>query len=140
MEIKEGMYVRTKCNDFCNMVAIRKIIEIDEEDDKFWIDDYIVDTYGDEQNKLCEEDIDKASDNIIDLIEENDLLEIRYLIKSNEYQKELLQVIKNYAGKLYVNAFPKKIFIEDFDRYCVEILSILTKEQFESMKYIVESE
>ena len=30
MELKEGMYVRTKYNDFCNMVAIRKIDEIDE--------------------------------------------------------------------------------------------------------------
>ena len=57
MELKEGMYVRTKYNDFCNMVAIRKIVEIDEEDNKFWVDDYIIDTYGDSQNKLCKEDI-----------------------------------------------------------------------------------
>ena len=140
MEIKEGMYVRTKLTDFCNLIAIRRIIEIDEDANEIWLDDDVIDDYGELCNTVRKEDIDKASSNIIDLIEENDLLEIRYLIKSNEYQKELLQVIKNYAGKLYVNAFPKKIFIEDFDRYCVEILSILTKEQFESQKYIVESE
>ena len=139
MEIKEGMYVRTKLTDFCNLIAIRRIIEIDEDANEIWLNEDVIDDYGEFYNTVREEDIDKASDNIIDLIEENDLLEIRYLIKSNEYQKELLQVIKNYAGKLYVNAFPKKIFIEDFGRYGVEILSILTKEQFESQKYIVES-
>ena len=139
MEIKEGMYVRTKLTDFCNLIAIRRIIEIDEDANEIWLNEDVIDDYGEFYNTVREEDIDKASDNIIDLIEENDLLEIRYLIKSNEYQKELLQVIKNYAGKLYVNAFPKKIFIEDFDRYGVEILSVLTKEQFESQKYIVES-
>lgn len=139
MELKEGMYVRTKLNDFCNLVAIRKIIEIDYEDDnKFWVDDYIIDTFGDEQNKLSEEDVDKASDDIINLIERDDLLEIRYLIKSNEYQKEVVQVIKNYAGKLYINSFPRMAFIEDFDKYGIEILSIVTKEQFESVKYEVE--
>lgn len=139
MKLKEGMYVRTKLNDFCNLVAIRKIIEIDYEDDnKFWVDDYIIDTFGDEQNKLSEEDVDKASDNIINLIERDDLLEIRYLIKSNEYQKEVVQVIKNYAGKLYINSFPRMAFIEDFDKYGIEILSIVTKEQFESVKYEVE--
>ena len=89
-------------------------------------------------NGVLEGNVLKASDNPLGLIEENDLLEIRYLIKSNEYQKEVLQVIKNYAGKLYVNMFTQKIFIEDFDRYGVEILSILTKEQFKSQKYIVE--
>lgn len=139
MELREGMYVRTKLNDFCNLVAIRKIIEIDYEDDnKFWVDDYIIDTFGDEQNKLSEEDVDKASDDIINLIERDDLLEIRYLIKSNEYQKEVVQVIKNYAGKLYINSFPRMAFIEDFDKYGIEILSIVTKEQFESVKYEVE--
>ena len=81
--------------------------------------------------------VDNFSDNLIDLIEQDDLLEIRYLIKSNEYQEEIVQVIKNYAGKLYVNTFPKKIFAEDFDRYGIEILSIVTKEQFNSVKYEV---
>lgn len=29
MELRKGMYIRTKLNDFCNMVAIRKIEKID---------------------------------------------------------------------------------------------------------------
>ena len=135
MELKKGMYIRIK--DKNNNQFIRKIIELPED---IRYGSIVVDKDIHYARWVSKKKVIKASDNIIDLIEENDLLEIRYLIKSNEYQKELLQVIKNYAGKLYVNAFPKKIFIEDFDRYCVEILSILTKEQFESQKYIVESE
>lgn len=134
MELKKGMYVRTK-------KGIGRVTECTKHES--W--GYIVKVLGQyscyahtSNGELS--DVIKASNNLIDLIEENDLLEIIYLIKSNEYQKELLQVIKNYAGKLYVNAFPKKIFIEDFGRYGVEILSVLTKEQFESQKYIVESE
>lgn len=131
MELKKGMYVKYTRGMINGYVPprIAKIVDCSDKD-LIKIDNGQV---------ILRNDILKASDNIIDLIEENDLLEIRYLIKSNEYQKELLQVIKNYAGKLYVNAFPKKIFIEDFDRYGVEILSVLTKEQFESQKYIVES-
>ena len=86
---------------------------------------------------ILREDVIKVRHKIIDLIQEDDLLEIRYLIKPNEYQKEILQVIKSYDGKLYVNAFPKKIFIEEFNTYGIEILSIETKEQFESVKYEV---
>ena len=140
LELKDGMYVRTKLTDFCNLIAIRRIIEIDEDANEIWLDDDVIDDYGEIYNTVREEDIDKTGSNLIDLIEENDLLEIRYLIKSNEYQKEVVQVIKNNDNKLYVNAFPQKIFIKDFDTYGVEILSVLTKEQFESQKYIVESE
>ena len=86
------------------------------------------------------DDIVGASENIIDLITENDLLEIKYLIRSNKHQVEVLEVIKNYEGRLYVNAFPRRIFIEDFKSYGVEIISIVTKEQFESIAYKVEKE
>lgn len=44
MKLEVGMYIRTKYNDFCNMVAIRKIDEFDD-DGSFWINDYIVDIY-----------------------------------------------------------------------------------------------
>ena len=132
MKLKKGMYVRYR---YYNKKKIGKIDFIKQ--DELFNDNFIGLT---NDNGVLEGNVLKASDNPLSLIEENDLLEIRYLINSNEYRKELLQVIKIYAAKLYVNAFPKKIFIEDFDRYCVEILSILTKEQFESQKYIVESE
>ena len=87
---------------------------------------------------ILKSDVIKASENIIDLITENDLLEIKYLIRSYKHQVEVLEVIKNYEGRLYVNAFPRRIFIEDFKSYRVEIISIVTKEQFETMKYIIE--
>ena len=133
MELKEGMYIRTKLNDFCNMVAIRKIDEIDYEDDnKFWIDDYIIDTFGDEQIKLSEEDVDKASDDITDLIKAGDVIET---------PKGIFQVgyIENnviYTGDSKVIACLRKD-----EHLCFEnniIKSIVTKEQFDSVKYEVE--
>ena len=132
MKLKKGMYVRYTRGAINGYVPprIAKIVDCSDND--------LVSISN--KKVILQSDVIKASNNLIDLIEENDLFEIRYLIKSNEYQKELLQVIKNDDGKLYVNSFPRKVFIEDFDRYGVEILSILTKEQFESQKYIVESE
>lgn len=129
MELKEGMYVRYTRGAINGYVPprIAKIIDINSDLLKL-----------DNNNEIFENDVIKMRNKIIDLIEQDDLLEIRYLIKSNEYQKEIVQVIKNYAGKLYVNTFPKKIFVEDFDRYGIEILSIVTKEMFDSVKYEVE--
>ena len=126
MIVKEGMYIRTKINDFCNMVAIRKIDEIDD-DGSFWIDDYIIDTYGDEQNKLHEEDIELASDNLIDLIEVGDYVNGQPIgeVTLSGYYKA---VCINY---FYKNQ-RKKIYLESKD-----IKSIVTKEQYESMKYRV---
>ena len=129
MELKEGMYVRTKCNDFCNLVVIRQIVEIDEDDNKFWIDDYIIDVYGDEQNKLCEEDVEKASFNVIDLIEEGDY------VNGSEVEK-----ITTFNGMNFVDTYMTQGYGWGT---CIpenKIQSIVTKEQFESMKYIVESE
>ena len=80
MKLKVGMYIRTKLNDFCNMISIRKIEEIDYDDNnKFWIDRYVVDTFGDEQNKLSEEDVDIASFDITDLITKGDYVNGRYI-------------------------------------------------------------
>lgn len=126
MELKAGMYVRTKCNHFCNMVAIRKIDEIDD-DGSFWIDDYITDTYGDEQDNLSEEDIEFVSENIIDVLKVGDYVngEMITFISSNPQ--------KNQKGK------PRIILNEThslFGKY-EGIKSIVTKEQFESMKYEV---
>ena len=128
MELREGMYVRYTRGAINGYVPprIAKIIDINSDLLKL-----------DNNNEIFENDVIKTRNKITDLIEQDDLLEIRYLIKSNEYQKEIVQVIKNYAGKLYVNTFPKKIFVEDFDRYGIEILSIVTKEQFNSVKYEV---
>lgn len=120
MKLKEGMYIRTKLNDFCNMVAIRKIDEIDD-DGSFWIDDYIIDTFGDEQNKLSEEDVDKVSDNIIDLIEIGDYV--------NGFP--VIHNAKEHGGNI--------VIVINGNAYTEEnIKSVVTKEQFESIKYEVE--
>lgn len=132
MRLKKGMCVRYRCY---NEQKIGKIDFIKQDE---LLDDNFIGLTND--NGVLEGNILKASDTPIDLIQENDLLEVRYKIKSNAYQKEVVQVIKNNAGKLYVNTFVKKIFIEDFDIYGVELISVLTKEQFECQKYNVESE
>ena len=127
MELKEGMYVRTKYNDFCNMVAIRKMDEIDD-DGSFWIDDYIVDTYGDEQNKLHEEDIEIASENIVDVIKPGDYVNgYRVSFKDNDYAPFVQCDYPVQEGTTNHYRFYEK-----------EIYSIVTKEQFENMKYEVE--
>lgn len=125
MKLKEGMYVKTKLNDFCNTVAIRKIEEIDYEDDnKFWIDDYIIDTFGDEQNKLSEEDVDKVSFDITDLIEIGDYVNGSPVcdIKQDENGKTWV-----YTDSEYRYGYLKE-----------EIKSVVTKEMFYLVKYEVE--
>ena len=125
MELKEGMYIKTKLNDFCNLVAIRKIEEIDEDDDnKFWIDDYIMDTFGDEQNKLSEEDVDKASFDITDLIEIGDYVNGSPVcdIKQDENGKTWV-----YTDSEYKYGYLKE-----------EIKTVATREEFYLIEYEVE--
>lgn len=126
MELKEGMYVRTKYNDFCNMVAIRKIDEIDD-DGSFWIDDYIIDTFGDEQNKLHEEDVEFASEDIVNVIKPGDYVN-GYLVTT---------VSKDAYGETIVFVGQRLIEEAGYYRsyYSKDIKTIVTKEQFESMKY-----
>lgn len=120
-ELKEGLYVRTKYNDFCNMVAIRKIDEFDD-DGSFWTDDYIIDTYGDEQNKLHEEDIEIASENIVDVIKPGDYVNGVEVEEIND--KEIMLVDTH----LWIDKEVANRLIE----------SIVTKEQFALMEYEVE--
>lgn len=129
MELKEGMYVRTKYNDFCNMVAIRKMDEIDD-DGSFWIDDYIIDTYGDEQNKLHEEDVEFASEDIVNVIKPGDYVN-GYLVTA---------VSKDVYGETIVFVGQRLIEEAGYYRsyYSKDIKTIVTKEQFENMAYEVE--
>ena len=135
MELREGMYIRTKYNDFCNMVAIRKIDETDD-DGSFWIDDYIIDTYGDEQDKLHEEDIELASENIVDVIKPGDYVNGERVIALRK------DIPERY---IHMNSKDNFIFVEydlannwyygiDTDK----IKTVVTKEQFENMAYEVE--
>lgn len=123
MKLKEGLYARTKCNDFCNMVAIRKIDEIDD-DGSFWIDDYIIDTYGDEQNKLHEEDIEFASEDIVNVIKPGDYV-------NGVLVTETMIKMRDEQG---VFGLPDKyeMFVEE-----IPVKKIVTKEQFANMEYEV---
>lgn len=135
MELREGMHVRTKYNDFCNMVAIRKIDEFDD-DGSFWINDYIVDIYGDEQNKLREEDIELASENIVDVIKPGDYVNGERVIA---LRKDIPE------RDIHMNGKDNFIFV-DYDLannwyYGIDtdkIKTVVTKEQFENMAYEVE--
>ena len=135
MELKEGMYIRTKYNDFCNMVAIRKIDEIDD-DGSFWIDDYIIDTYGDEQDKLHEEDVEFASEDIVNVIKPGDYVNGERVIALRK------DIPERY---IHMNSKDNFIFVEydlannwyygiDTDK----IKTVVTKEQFALMEYEVE--
>lgn len=121
MELKEGMYVRTKYNDFCNMVAIRKIDEIDD-DGSFWIDDYIIDTCGYSQDKLHEEDVELASEVIANVIKSGDYVNGVEVEEIND--KEIMLVDTH----LWIDKEVANRLIE----------SIVTKEQFALMEYEVE--
>ena len=134
MKLEVGMYVRTKYNDFCNMVAIRKIDEIDD-DGSFWIDDYIIDTYGDEQNKLHEEDVEFASEDIVNVIKPGDYVNGERVIA---LRKDIPE------RDIHMNSKDNFIFV-DYDLenswyYGIDtdkIKTVVTKEQFALMKYEV---
>lgn len=128
MKLKEGMYIRTKYNDFCNMVAIRKIDEFDD-DGSFWIDDYIIDTYGDEQNKLREEDIELASEVIANVIKSGDFVDGCLVLD--------FETLQNGEKAIIVNALDSYGWGQGVIPVS-EIKSIVTKEQFALMKYEVE--
>lgn len=140
MELKEGMYIRTKYNDFCGTVAIRKIDEIDD-DGSFWIDDYIIDTFGDKQNKLHEEDIELASENIVDVIKPGDYVNGYKVLEICTGNFELNNPLNVKALKLEFIKEDINPNIPFFKRYNFitnsEIKSIITKEQFALMEYEV---
>lgn len=121
MKLQKNMYVRTKCNDFCNEVAIRKIIEIAEEDNNgFYIDYYIIDIFGDEQDKLQIEDVEKANFNIIYVLKVGDV------ITTNNLCGEVTSID---GDKIYTTCYDGE--------YChaEDIESVTTKEQFEQISY-----
>lgn len=87
--------------------------------------------------------IDEFSQNIIDLIVKDDLLKIIYPIgrEKDLFQEEVTQVIENEDNKLYIKLYTERyVLLENLSRYDIKIKSIVTKEQFEKMQYIVGSD
>lgn len=126
-----GMYVRTKDG------IITKVDYIDDE--TIYFDKDIYRFYGDgidflEKDNL--ERIKKASFDIIDLIEEGDIL----LLFDKEYGKEYKAevVVDNENFTAVVNYEQNNLLILEYELITnahIELLKILTKEQFESMSY-----
>ena len=134
MELKEGMYIRTKITDNCNCVYIRQITEIETDVEKAYrnqicIDEDVIDGWGDDRIWVDVKDISKASHNIIDLIEVGDYVNGFKITSIEEGNR------KN-----------KWVYAEDEDGYLIKsfapkkIKSIVTKEQFESISYEVSNE
>ena len=122
MELKEGMYVRTKTFTGGKIGKLEKI-------DNICITD---------NGAVDKEQIIKASHNIINLIEEGDYvngMEVMYADWFNEegdyeeglafpmYSSDDLNIIENWQPLKYI-----------------KIKSIVTKEQFESMSYVIDKE
>ena len=123
MELKVGMYVRFKNNK--NIQYIGKIVNINEYREpcfKYvvqvsWYDDYIF---------IGDEDILKASFNLIDLIKVGDYV-------NGEKVTSAEPVDKNDTGR-YLGFGDYDYYIHDNE----DIKDVVTKEQFNLMKYVVE--
>lgn len=116
-KLEIGMYVRL---DRCQGIA--KIEEIGE---GIFSDKEIVDEWGNETFRIEIDDILKASDNIIDLIEIDDVLNIKY--ENKEYICKVVNVLGDKGVQISSN------FSVSLD--IVDIKSIVTKEQFQAMSY-----
>ena len=130
MELEEGMYVRINNNVRKMYIGIGKVVNI--------VNDtvYVKMSKFDLSISFEKDEISNFKNNLIDLIEEGDLLEInneKYeVIYDKSYEKlgilipDREQLAIRHSALEYV-----------FKKYKI---SIATKEQFESQKYIVESE
>lgn len=124
MELKEGMYVRTQ-------KGIGKVVEHKKHES--W--GYLVKIIGQyscythtSNGELM--DVIKSSYNPIDLIEVGDYVN-GYLVKDIDYAfDDVVMNNKNARIVPYIDC--------DKNNYIDDIKSIVTKEQFETMKYIIE--
>lgn len=138
MKLEVGMYVRL-VNDVEDIVVINKIANVFETTILTENDGSIY------QGEYTKENVIKASYNIIDLIEEKDLLEIEYF--SLRYEKRVTRLFEvTYKEGRFINLNNAKcqfMLIDndwtDNDKELEPIIkSVVTKEQFESMKYSLE--
>jgi hypothetical protein len=126
LELEPNMYVRTK-------TGIEQIYKIDNNKTKYKYLFKLKKQDGDgciDCGVLSSEDILKASHNITDLIQENDL--IQYRINGDLYVSEVKghPLFNEYI--LHIEFGNTIIDLED-----LQIISIVTEEQYESMAYKV---
>ena len=136
MKLEVGMYVRTKNGNIRKIVELTNTKFIDKPD--YYVDKVLIDIEQNEREDtiymekwLFNEDIVKSSPNIIDIIEVGDYV-------------NGLKV--SSVGGTYYGRKDKAIYCDYCENketgkwtmiYDDEIKSIVTKEQFESMKYEV---
>lgn len=142
MELKEGMYVRTKDG------AIAKAEQIIDDEIHFDIKPIFSDGECLGYRWFYVKDVIKTSHNIIDLIEDGDIAVIEYYV--SKYRQRITRM---FECSLYESKEEEFIIFENkhcdwwYDKnkkewvqakgYNPKIKSIITKEQFESMSYKV---
>ena len=121
MELRKGMYVRYTRGAINGYVPprIAKIVDCSD-NELVRIDNWQV---------ILRNDVIKARDNLIDLIEEGDYI--------NGYK--VIEIIKDFkviVDKSELNTSDGNYYLKTFTNN--QIKDIVTKEQFETMKYIIE--
>ena len=123
MKLEVGMYVRAKRGYICKIININ---DFREPTMKYAVEaSYLKDIMF-----IGDDDISKASHNIIDLIEVGDYVngeQVRYIEEDTDYR--VLAIDEDYT---YIIAG------YDCDGFTRPIKSIVTKEQFESIEYSLE--
>ena len=118
MKLEVGMYVRTKYGYICELININDFRETSMK-------------YGVEENYLKDimfigdEDIVKASNNIIDLIEVGDYV--------NGFKVYYCYCADEDSTGLFIDTEKGRQWLDKPS----QIKTVVTKEQFESMRYVV---
>ena len=122
MKLEVGMYVRTKYN------GISKIVDYINDPTHYFFKCYKLDRdYINCEEYITETDVLKTSHNIIDLIEAGDYVNGYPVYEKIDYPDNTRAIV--------IADDNKSIIWKESSQY---IKSIVTKEQFESMKYEVE--
>ncbi len=125
MKLEVGMYVRTKYCGICDEIAIRKIIKIDKINNNwFYIDKNVCDIYKDYTNKINTVNVEKASFDIIDILEVEDYV--------NGYKIGYIDDCKGAMREFYYDYENSN---EDVGHWEEEIKSVITHEQIEQISY-----
>ncbi len=130
MKLEVGMYARTK---YGYIARIDKIYE-----DWIFFDNVITEEWGEKSYSLNNNqfgEIVKASHNIIDLIEVGDIIKFKEL-RTHLTNESGTKFYDNYVVSIF-NEEELEVAKEEIEGKHMKLLSIVTKEQFESMQYKV---
>lgn len=141
MELKEGMYVRTKDGYIAKFIKAEKYLEDGETiETTSYQFDHNIDKYGDCVNYVYAEDmiVKEPSYNIIDLIEEHDILLLFAKEYDEKYKAEVILDSEDFKSIVdYEQTNLLNLEYELITEEHIKLLSIVTKEQFSQMEYKV---